>query len=53
MLEYNHMFEWDNVQILDRECNYLEWLMSEMIHIKAQRDGFYNYDKTIEHTFIW
>jgi len=34
-----HEFDWDNVKILDLESNYNKRLISEMIHIKKQKDG--------------
>jgi len=34
-----HEFDWDNVKILDVESNYNKRLISEMIHIKNQKDG--------------
>jgi len=36
-LEFNHEFDWDNVEVLDEEKNYNKRLISEMIHIKRQR----------------
>jgi len=38
-LEYNHDFDWDNVEMLDEEINYNKRLISEMIHIKKQRQA--------------
>jgi len=38
-LEYNHDFDWDNVEVLDEERNYNKRLIFEMIHIKKQRQG--------------
>ena len=37
-LHHNHEFDWDNVAILDSKCNYKNRLMSEMIHIKRQKN---------------
>jgi len=34
-----HEFDWDNVKILDVESNCNKRLISEMIHIKKQKDG--------------
>jgi hypothetical protein len=39
ILEYNHSFDWDNVRILDTESNYRKRLISEMLHIKEQKNG--------------
>jgi len=36
-LEFNHEFDWNNVEVLDEEKNYNKRLISEMIHIKRQR----------------
>jgi len=38
-LEFNHEFDWDNVEVLDEEINYNKRLISEMIHIKKQKLG--------------
>jgi len=38
-LEFDHEFDWNNVEILDEERNYSKRLISEMIHIKRQRQG--------------
>jgi len=38
-LQHNHEFDWNNVVILDSECNYKKRLMSEMIYIKRQKNG--------------
>jgi len=38
-LEYNHEFDWDNVEVLDEEINYNKRFILEMIHIKKQRQG--------------
>ena len=46
-LEYNHTFDWQNKKILDRETNYYERLISEMIHIKLQTNGI-NYMEDTE-----
>ena len=35
----NHDFQWENVEILDIEQNYHRRLISEMIHIKGQKEG--------------
>jgi len=39
ILKYNHMFDWNNVKILDTESNYNRRLVSEMLHIKEQKRG--------------
>ena len=33
----NHIFKWNEVKILDKEASYNKRLISEMIHIKKQR----------------
>jgi len=38
-LEYSHSFDWDNIEILDTECNYYKSAVSEMLHIKEQSNG--------------
>ena len=38
-INYNHSFDWDNPEILDYEQNYYKRLISEMIHIKAQKNS--------------
>ncbi|KYN16982.1 hypothetical protein ALC57_10754 [Trachymyrmex cornetzi] len=35
----NHNFKWNEVEILDKEASYNKRLISEMIHIKMQRQG--------------
>jgi len=35
----NHSFDWDKVKILDHETNYFKRLVSEMIHIKEQKNS--------------
>jgi len=35
----DHVFDWDNVKVLDCEHNYQKRLISEMIHIKEQKNG--------------
>jgi len=39
MLENNHLFDWQNIKILNFEPNYYKRIVSEMIHIKTQRNG--------------
>jgi len=39
IFKYNHMFDWNNVKILDTESNYNKRLVSEMLHIKEQKRG--------------
>ena len=39
MLKNNHVFDWNNVKILDSESRYQKRLISEMIHIKEQVNG--------------
>jgi len=39
IVNFNHAFDWENVQILDHEHNYYKRLISEMIHIKEQKNG--------------
>jgi len=38
-LEFGHDFDWDKVEVLDKELNLNRRLVSEMIHIKKQRHG--------------
>jgi len=38
-LEFNNEFDWDNVEVLDKEINYNKRLISEMIRIKKQRES--------------
>ena len=35
----DHDFDWSNAMILDSECSYYKRLLSEMIHIKKQKNG--------------
>ncbi|KYN13987.1 hypothetical protein ALC57_13817, partial [Trachymyrmex cornetzi] len=37
--EYNHTFNWEDVKIVDSESNYKKRNISEMIHIKEQKNG--------------
>lgn len=37
-VSHNHSFNWDEIKILDREINYYKKLVSEMIHIKEQKN---------------
>jgi len=39
ILNFNHMFDWDDAKILDTESNYNKRLVSEMLHIKEQKNG--------------
>lgn len=48
MLQFNHKFDWDNVEILDVESNYHKRLVSEMLHIKSQNYSI-NLQKDSEH----
>ncbi|EZA54569.1 Putative nuclease HARBI1 [Ooceraea biroi] len=34
--EFDHVFDWDNVQVVDREGSYKKRLVSEMVNIKKQ-----------------
>jgi len=36
-LEFSHEFDWENVEILDKERFLSKRLISEMIHIKGQK----------------
>jgi hypothetical protein len=38
-LEHNHTFDWNGVRVLDSEVNYRKRLISEMLHIKQQKNG--------------
>ncbi|KYN31257.1 hypothetical protein ALC56_14440, partial [Trachymyrmex septentrionalis] len=38
-LLHDHDFQWDNVQILDEEPSYRKHLISEMLHIKKQKNS--------------
>ncbi|KYN42549.1 hypothetical protein ALC56_03008 [Trachymyrmex septentrionalis] len=38
-LSHNHDFQWDNVLILDEEPSYKKRLISEMLHIKKQKNS--------------
>lgn len=38
-LNFNHDFDWNNVRVLDKERSYCKRLISEMIHIKKQKEG--------------
>jgi len=44
MLENNQSFDWQNIKILDFEPNYHKRIVSEMIHIKTQRNGLNSVD---------
>jgi len=39
MKEFSHSFDWNNVKILDTETNYFKRSVSEMLHIREQRNG--------------
>jgi len=39
---FNHGFDWDNTEILDFETSYNKRLISEMIHIKKQKNSINN-----------
>jgi len=39
MMEFSHSFDWNNVKILDTEANYFKRFVSEMLHIREQRNG--------------
>jgi len=45
-LESSHEFDWDNIKILDEEPIYNKKLISEMIHIKRQKNGLNNQNDT-------
>ncbi|KYQ51473.1 hypothetical protein ALC60_09424 [Trachymyrmex zeteki] len=38
-IDQNHNFDWDNVEILDREAFFNKRLISKMVHIKRQTHG--------------
>ena len=38
-INFQHEFDWDNIEILDHEPNYHKRLVSEMIHIKRQKNS--------------
>jgi len=38
-VNHKHTFDWNNVRIMDSESNYNKRLVSEMLHIKEQRNG--------------
>ncbi|KYM95692.1 hypothetical protein ALC62_13658 [Cyphomyrmex costatus] len=38
-LKYGHDFQWDNIKILDEEPCYRKRLISEMLHIKRQKNS--------------
>jgi len=39
IINFDHNFDWDNIKILDTESNYNKRLVSEMLHIKEQKNG--------------
>jgi len=39
IINFNHNFDWDNIKIMDTESNYNKRLVSEMLHIKEQKNG--------------
>jgi len=39
ILELDHIFDWENAKILDFESFYYKRLISEMIHIREQKNG--------------
>jgi hypothetical protein len=47
ILNEQHTFDWDNTKIMDHEKNYHKRLISEMIHIKEQKNGL-NLNKDTE-----
>jgi len=47
MTEFSRSFDWNNVRILDTEANYFKRSVSEMLHIKEQRNGI-NAQKDME-----
>jgi len=46
ILDLNHNFDWDNIKILDTESNYNKRLISEMLHIKEQKNGINSHNDT-------
>jgi hypothetical protein len=47
IIKENHMFDWDNTQIMDIEKNFHKRLISETIHIKEQSNSI-NLNKDTE-----
>ncbi|KYN06205.1 hypothetical protein ALC62_02852 [Cyphomyrmex costatus] len=47
IMEYDHRFDWENIDIMDVEHNYKRRLISEMLHIKEQPKGL-NYMRDTE-----
>ncbi|KYN21863.1 hypothetical protein ALC57_05757 [Trachymyrmex cornetzi] len=39
ILEFNHAMDWDNTNIVDSEQSYYKRMISEMIHIKKQKNS--------------
>jgi len=39
ILNCNHRFDWEKIEILDTESNYNKRLVSEILHIKKQKNG--------------
>jgi len=46
ILDLNHNFDWNNIKILDTESNYNKRLISEMLHIKEQKNGINSHNDT-------
>lgn len=38
-INHNHNFNWQDVKILDNEPSYSKRLISEMVHVKRQKQG--------------
>jgi len=53
-IEMKHDFEWDKPQILDKETYYYRRLISEMIHIKSQKNALNLQSDTelLQHAYI-
>jgi len=47
ILNHQHTFDWNNIKIMDLEPNYNKRLISEMLHIKEQKNSI-NSQKDIE-----
>jgi len=39
IMKFSHSFDWNNIRILDTETNYFKKSVSEMLHIREQRNG--------------
>jgi len=51
ILEFDYLFKWNSVKILNNKHNFYKRLTSEVIHVKEQKNGIKSHKESLNNVY--